>query len=627
MLCNNSFSEQEGIKMAHYSTQLEVRGATEPEWLRIGAAVGRLVNNWSFRSDLVAYVGDHTMSQAPAAFNPKSAEVEVDYTKCFPMVRPDQIGDLEDRLVQLEFAKGTGAIYHEACHAKFSRWSLEKASKDLSKIEFEACSLLEESRIERWGVVTEPKNRIFLQACAIDIVLADIKGQLSNLDTAWSASRLAGLTLARVDAGVLDAEDVEPMAEVLNEILGEDLIAELRKVWIEFQSHAEHDNPEKLYELAKKWVELVKEKADERGENPEGEAGEEQIIEVSEGSEGEGNSEGSEVNAKILKALKEIAENNDITSQGEANDQMLDEEQKRDLEEDSKNNEERKSNKSIARKIFDRTGAGSEEVVDTGKSNSRLIERRQPTADERASAVKLARQLEKARYRNRNVVEFNTPIPGGKLRSRAMVQQAALRSRGVSQQVDTWRHKKRKQTDKPDLKVAVMVDISGSMGAAMQPMATTAWVMSEAVRRVEGKVGMVYYGEGVFATLKPGQHLRDVQVYTASDNTERFGQAFQAVDGEMNLVNGVGARLIVVVSDGYYQYDERANAKQMLTKAVANGVGVLWIQIAGGYNSAESYLKDSGVKFVTIDGKASPSSVAEIIGKQAASALELAGKR
>jgi hypothetical protein len=544
------------------------------------------------------------------------------------MVRPDQIGDLEDRLIQLEFAKGTGAIYHEACHAKFSRWSLEQASKDVSNLEFEALSLLEESRIENWGVITEPKNRIFLQACAIDIVLADLKGQLSKLDTAWSASRLAGLTLARVDAGVLDAADVEPMAEVLNEILGADLIAELRKIWIEFQAHEEHSNPEKLYELAKKWVELVKEKADERGENPEAEAAEQQIVVVvSEGSEGEGEGEGSEVNAKILKALKEIAENNDITSQGEANDQALEEEQKREIEEDNQKSEERNQQKAVARKVFDRAGAGSGEVVDTGKSNSRLYERRQPTADERASAVKLARQLEKARYRNRNVVEFNTPIPGGKLRSRAMVQQAALRSRGVNQQVDTWRHKKRKQTDKPDLKVAVMVDISGSMGAAMKPMATTAWVMSEAVRRVEGKVGMVYYGEGVFATLKPGQHLRDVQVYTASDNTERFGQAFQAVDGEMNLVNGVGARLIVVVSDGYYQYNERENAKQMLSKAIANGVGVLWIQIENGYNAAESYLKDSGVKFVTIDGKASPSSVAELIGKQAASALELAGKR
>ena len=612
--------------MTHYSTQLQMRGATEPEWLRIGAAVGNLVNEWAYRNDIVAYVGDHTLSQAPAAFNPKSAEVEVDYTKCFPMVRPDQIGDLKDRLVQLEFAKGTGAIYHEACHAKFSRWSLEKAAKELSNIEFEAISLLEESRIESWGVITEPRNRIFLQACAIDIVLADLKGQVEKLDSAWSASRLAGLTLARVDAGVLDAADVEPMREVLDQILGADLIAKLREIWIEFQAHAEHDNAEPLYELAKKWVELVKEKAEERGE-PEPGKGEQQIvIQVGEGEGEEGEGQ-SEMAGKILKALQEIAENNDITSQGEANDQMLDEEQKREQEANNQKNSERNEDKKIADKVFDKVGAGTGDVVDTGKSNSRLYERRKPTPSERASAIKLARQLEKAKYRNRNVVEFNTPIPGGKLRSRAMVQQAALRSRGVTQQVDTWRHKKRKQTDTPDLKVGVMVDISGSMGGAMKPMATTAWVLSEAVRRIQGKVGMVYYGEGVFATLKPGQHLREVEVYTAPDNTERFGQAFKAIDGKMNLVNGEGARLIVVVSDGYYQSQERENAKQMLTKAVANGVGVLWIQITNGYNAAESYLKNSGVKFVTIDGSADPTSVADLIGKQAASALELAGKR
>lgn len=622
--------------MTHYSTQLKMRGATESEWLRVGAAIGQLANEWSFRNDLVAYIGDHTISQAPAAFNPASAEIEVDYTQCFPNVSVDQIGDLRDRLVQLEFAKGTGAVFHEACHARFSRWSMEKASKDLSNQEYEALVLLEESRIEAWGISLEPQNKVFLQACALDIVIADLNTQVHTLDSAWGAAKLAGLTLARVDAGVIDASDAEPMREILEEILGVDLIHKLQDIWIRFQYHSDHADATKLYELAKKWVQLVKEKADERGEGEPSESnsdkGKPEAGEPGEGTPGAGAGTGtgtgnSEIIERILEALKDTAENAGITSQEEANDQSISEEAKRFIEKKDAKAQEDKESQTIANKVFDSFGAGAEDVVDTGKSNSRLYERRKPTASERASAIKLARQLEKAKYRNRNIVEFNSPTPGGKLRSGAMVQQAALRSRGLSQQVDVWKHKKRKQTDTPDLKVGVMVDISGSMSSAMNPMATTAWVLSEAVRRIQGKVGMVYYGEGVFATLKPGQHLRDVQVYTAADSTERFGQAFKAIDGKMNMISGSGARLIVVVSDGYYTYEERKNAKEMLTKAVANGVGVLWIQIAGGMNTAESYLANSGVKFVTMDGKADPTTVADIIGKQAASALELAGKK
>ena len=88
-----------------------------------------------------------------------------------------------------------------------------------------------------------------------------------------------------------------------------------------------------------------------------------------------------------------------------------------------------------------------------------------------------------------------------------------MEARGVRQEVAPFRKKVRKQTDEPTLTVGVMVDISGSMSSAMEPMASTAWIMSEAVRRVQGKTAMVYYGNEVFTTLKPGQHLGDVKVW------------------------------------------------------------------------------------------------------------------
>ena len=63
--------------MAHIVSRATRAQATPPEWLRAGAQIGRLVNDWAMRSDLVAYVGPGAGGPAPACFNPQLAEVEV----------------------------------------------------------------------------------------------------------------------------------------------------------------------------------------------------------------------------------------------------------------------------------------------------------------------------------------------------------------------------------------------------------------------------------------------------------------------------------------------------------------------------------------------------------------------
>lgn len=614
--------------MAHYSNNIEVKGTTPREWLRIGATIGQLVNEWSFRSDLVVRLGVDTDSGAPAAFNPKSAEIEVNTDAAFgPTIVPEQVGDLNSRLEQLEFAVATGAIFHEACHARFSRWSLEQASKDLTSNEFSAMVLLEEARIEGWGAKVEPNKKVFLHASAMKLVLSDLDAHLLKLDTTEGAAHLAGLALARVDAGVLEEFDVVRVQSVLEEVLTEEVLGKLRSVWLRFQAHENHSDPTDLYDLAKEWVAIISERRDETGES-EGD-GVEGFKIPGESSEGGESGEGSEVSAiakSVIEALMDASENSQVSSQDAVIEAQIKEENNAELEKKNSKSQERAENKKIASEVFRSVGAGVSDS--TEKTNSRLVERRKPTSEERASAVKVSRLLQKAKYRDRTIQEFNTAIPGGRLRTRAAVQGAALKSKGVATQVEPWRQTKRKQTDTPELKVGLMVDISGSMGQAMQPMATTAWVLSEAVRRIQGKVGMVYYGNDVFATLKPGQHLRDVQVYSASDSTEKFGKAFKALDGEFNLTNGTGARMLVIVSDGHYTPDERANARAVIKKASASGVGVLWIQVAGGYNGlANGLVRDTTAEVITIDPEATTASVAHLIGSTAAKVLTAAGRQ
>jgi len=186
-----------------------------------------------------------------------------------------------------------------------------------------------------------------------------------------------------------------------------------------------------------------------------------------------------------------------------------------------------------------------------------------------------------------------------------------MRERGVMQQAEVWKRKVRKQTDEPTLNVGVLVDISGSMGAAMEPMATTAYVLSEAVTRVQGKAAMVYFGNDVFPTLRPGERMGEVKVWTAPDGTEKFDDAFRAVDGAVDLLYGSGARLLVVVSDGHYTGAETKACQRWMRRCAEEGVAVVWLPFDDGYMARHQ----AGENGVVLSGLFDPTSAASKIGE------------
>lgn len=600
--------------MAHLKHSENRASNTPPEWLGVGRAIGELANKWSERHDLIGYVGTNAGHGAPACYNPQLAEIEVDTAIAFgAMVSPEQVGDLTERATQFEFARATGAIMHEAFHAKFSQWDLEKAYKDLEKDEHQALILLEESRIEAQGLLAMPESLNFLRACAMDIVIADAQEKFETASNTQSAAFLVGTVHARIDAGILDEFEVKDLVELVDAYMTPDVIAKLREIAHKFQAHTMHANAELLYPLAKEWAKIIREVAEEKGDaqgkdgNPES------------GEDGEGSGGMSKEFAKMLmdaleEAGAEIAINNA--------DALADLEQKEDWEQEVKDKHqeanERKKNEETAKQVFEKsTGVG------VSKTSSRLRETRKATAEERIAAVQIAKMLEKAKYRERDAVEIASITPPGRLRTRQVVQGHALKERGVMQQVAPFRRTVRKHTEDPTLTVGVMVDISGSMGSAMNPMATTAWVMSEAVRRVQGRCAMVYYGNDVFATLKSGQHLEEVNVYTAEDGTEKFDKAFRALDGSLDLLNGSGARLLVVVSDGQYTHEERELAKKWITRCNQAGVAILWLPFDNGHY-AERLTRHG--KAAVMSGVLDPTRAANEIGRAAAGELTNVGR-
>lgn len=603
--------------MAHLKHTAERASATDPRWLRRGAEIAQLANEWSGRDDLVAYVGPGAGGPAPACYAPALAEIEVNVDVAFaPGIDPDRVGDLRERSNQYAWAKGIGAIKHESFHAKHSHWDMRAAFDALAKDEYDALVLMEEGRIEARGLAADPKARVFLRACALDIVLADTREQLAASGNVRGAAMVVGLVHARVIGGVLDEDEVRPIMDNVESILGAELVDALSDLLRTAQAHANDHNLEDIYPAAREWARLVREAAEEAGE----ESGKGEPGGGEPGSEGEpGEGGGSAILREIIEAMEEAAGVVAINNNDDLADQEESEEWAEEVEERAKRARERHDNSRVSSKVFARPKEGG------GASGSRLYERRPATGSERAAAVTVARSLERAKYRERDLTEIRSVVPPGRLHTRGLVQAAAQRAQGRMVQAEVWQRKVRKHTDEPTLTIGVMVDISGSMGSAMEPMGTTAWVMSEAGRRVQARTAMVYYGSSVFPTLKPGEHLSEVHIYTAPDGTEKFDEAFRALDGSLGLLHGTGARMLVVVSDGCYTSVELAAAKRWMRRCQEQGVGVLWLPFDHGAY-AQEILK--GITTASmVPGLLDPAAAAVEIGKAAATAMEKVGQR
>lgn len=594
--------------MAHFSQDTTRAESTPNEWLPLGRQLGELANEWSGRTDLLAYVGKNAGGGAPACYNPVLAEIEVNLDVAFGKgVTPEMIGDLSQRSEQYEYPRAIGALYHEAFHAEFSHWSMPAARDSLKPEEYRALTLLEESRIEYHGSQAKPRSLPFLRACAIDIVLADATEGYEDMPDTQKSAWLVGLIHTRVEIGILKPKDVADITKLIDDFLGEEMLGKLLEIAKDFRECADHhDAKPVLYGLARKWAKLVSNKSKENGEPQAGDDSAESLKDVL-----------SAFGKALGEAMREAKEESATGSETELQEQEQTENWKEDAKAKEGKAKEAQVTQDVAKKVFTTQPGG------TGRTNSALVETRPPNDEERRAAVVISQWLEKAKYRERGLTTVSSALPPGRLRTRALIQGKALESVGVFQKVEPWRRKVRKQTDTPTLTVGMMVDISGSMGSAMEPMASTAWIMSEAVRRVQGRTASVYFGNEVFPVLKPGQHLKNVSVYSARDGTERFDEGFRALDGALNLLDGDGARLLVVTSDGQFKHDEMPRRKHWMEQCQKHGVAVLWLPFGGVL--AGQTLINAGVSVMENVYSATDSALE--IGREAARALTDVGRR
>jgi hypothetical protein len=581
------------------------------EWLPLAVQIGKQVNLWSRRKDLTAYVAmDGHYSGAAAAYFPRNQEIEVDAGVCFSKVaEPALIGDFTLRETHFDYPMAAGVILHEAMHAQYTINEIFDRQGELTRADERQWYFdLEEPRIEGLGVRQYPENREFLRASALGIALEDSKGEIFKMTGTEAAASLALLAMGRVDAGVLKPKDIKTMRKVVRKIIPTPVLKELRALWREFIDLQGPGSVTRMLEIAREYARIVREQA----------AKERTAAKDS----GKSDEELSKELLDLLKELLDAMRGDALGTSFDAKEEIHNTRQAEASERAQKEKRAEVADQSMNQQMAKETFQDSSIHAKPHRSNSRKVGTRPPRPEERAVANKIAKAMEKAKYRDRVVTKHAVSIPPGRLHAGTAMQGAAIKRNGGSATTEPWRVKRHHNVEDPNLTIGIMCDISGSMSQAMEPMGVSAWVMSAAAQRIKATAAAVYFGGDVFSVLNPGQYIKDVNIYSAADATEQFDKGFRALDGGLNLLHGHGARMLVVCSDGQFGGEgQRDAAVKWLKLCKARGVAVLWLDYRNSPGAA-GICRETGATLVIV-GK-SVIDAANAIGSAATSALSAA---
>ncbi|MEU4077682.1 VWA domain-containing protein [Streptomyces venezuelae] len=538
--------------------------------------LGSIINTLADRDDvLLTMVWDGAPTADAAWFDPRLIKVTVNGAVALKDgVHPDHVDPLSIS-GRLRHPVIVGMSAHEAAHARSTRWGEWDTSAGRAVIR--AAVLLEEPRIEARHLQERPQDRVFLRACASNIVLP-AQDSASSLYDRWRAAAGAALILGRVDAGVLTETEVQPVSTAVEDVLGPADLAALRALWQEVLTLDDGDQ-HGLLDVARRWVEVVG--ADDDADLPG--------VGCASGEPHAGStaddSDGSDMIGAAVAAVAVAASVQAQISTGALPDP---EQERRAEEEAARRQQERRAEASAqqaaqqaARRVFTPAPAPSSHRA---RPRSPVSGHRAPTPVERAAARRLGAALAKAQFREPARVRVASALPPGRLSGRDAMLGAAQRGLGMPVTVRPFRSRKRTLSPEPPVAVGVAVDVSASMRAYTSIIASTAWMFAHGTREVAGKAATVAFGTAVTPIVSPGQPPSQVTEFHANDNNHRFTEATNALDGALGLARRDGARVLVIVSDGHWEPEERRGGERLVRRLIRAGVHVLWFCLDPGSN-------------------------------------------
>lgn len=577
----------------------ELSVTTPVEWLPFASVLTDALDTgyMTTRNDIIVQIADgETAETQPIAWHiPMTSAIVLNATKIKDMDSLKHIGEdrqreLAERFIVKETIFGRayqdgdlledndyldsemrailrirGVLAHEAAHSMWSHYLLEPWWDKLCVDNPTAAHVimqLDEVRIEALQADRSDDYRNALRLSAR--MLLPTKDTIDEMRDKTEEGRMnlftvglnLVLSLGRADQGVLLRYEVRELRWFAEDVLGYKRLRKMQDIWRDF---AEIDDPndddgEGMIALAEEWIELF---TDENGEQEELDLG------------------------GMLDLLADLFDKLGIDVEGFAK---------------NKNEWGRPSDmmpsKETAEEIFGKECSNpkcpchdsekSDDEVSHGYTNTRPGDRRTRKARpaEKTAATQLAKRLERLSVRARSEVKVRSVVPPGRLKARAAVQQSAARSQGRASNAEPWSRTKRTHNDSPPLTVGVATDVSGSMGWAEDLVASLSWIISKAVRHINGTSAAVVFGSRAEPILGPGDKLTDtVIVRSASDGSEAFNSACAALDGLLRLSDpNNGARILFVVTDGMLVAEgEMAAGAKWVEKFTKSGCVVIWV--------------------------------------------------
>lgn len=647
---------------------------THVGWLRLGKQLADLVNETSERKDLLVQINPKTVyNQTAAWYIPSQASIFFNPAQVFGNDQPHpNMIDLWDPVDRAKYIDLLGAAVHESAHAAHTVLAFNN-KKHNNREAIDWAVLLEESRCERYALLRRPQDIHFLRATIFNIVAG---GKMNHLpqDSFRQAVHSAVLLLARVDAGTLYSDEVATLREKIVNVIGEDVLNELRKVWqkslyladgdidglyacgVRIHELFQENQPESEKQAEREAAQKAARGAGSNGPGTPGGSGGGQSGEGSEdGESGEGDAyqmpcgawtEGEISDERAFGAGSEDGEDSEDGG-GEIAEAAKD--AAREAAEDAKNavdatvpntepnakkaaeaREEKKA-RNRAQKAANRVFRGSPSAgrgATPVPINARM---EAPSARDTAAANKLTKELRKAQHRDVARTRIASQTPPGRMRVNQAANRAAQVAAGVEVTATPWVQTRRRMVTAPPLTVGISVDISGSMDAYQRPVSSFAWALGKAVRNLDGTVGAVAWNSTAQVIAHPGRVSRQIPVMKCQGGSGGLSESLDALDGQLDLVRTEGVRVQVILTDGQIHY---GGVYERLNRLIRAGVIVVWVHTpfsywgqSSGYkeqlNSIAESLPAKGIHYTVLEN---PNDFGTQIGKFIADKLSKYGR-
>ena len=235
---------------------------------------------------------------------------------------------------------------------------------------------------------------------------------------------------------------------------------------------------------------------------------------------------------------------------------------------------------------------------------------RKPEPEEMAAAAGLSKRLLSVTYPARGYTYTPSMRPPGRLVVNQAMRLRQQRNRGEIPSAKPFLTRKMETAIHTPIKCGFGFDGSGSQSGIQEAVGVVRYVTTDALQRVHGEVAAVQFKSRAIPIQAPGERVPMVERYGTGGGSENFREAFAMLDGALDLLDGEGARLLVVVTDGIWSDHQIRFAEEVMQEARRKRLAVVWVDSGNGFARPDAF----GFGEIIRTANKRPAQVADLIG-------------